>query len=115
MKDILLLKPLKENEEEFIKILSKQWNMEIKLLQEMKNYFKEDFYLILSLFAGQQIKFPMIKEMSTLSTKIDIYKDFEVGIKKLQLNELLEEISEKHKCSSNQAYTVYKEVKEWLS
>jgi Mor family transcriptional regulator len=109
MNDIVLLKPLKENEEEFIKILASNYEIDIKLLKALKDYFKEDFYLILSLFAGQSIKFSSIKDMNDIKVKIKIYKDFNESNK--ILTEKLEDLSDKYKVSQNQIYEIYKEIR----
>jgi Mor family transcriptional regulator len=112
--DILLLKPLSENIDEFLLYLSKKFEMDIKLIQQMSDYFKDDFYLILSLFAGSKIIFPSVKELNQVKIKIAIYKEFKEKVSNTDLSALLEDMAEKYKTSQNQIYTIYTELKEIL-
>jgi hypothetical protein len=112
--DFLLFKPLEKNEEDFILILSKIFGMNLKLIKEMKNYFKKDFYLIISLFDGLSINFPSIKELNGIKQKMEIYYKIKEKLPVPDFNELIEDISNEYHISSNQAYLSFREIRDWL-
>ena len=72
-KDTLLLKPMEDNVDEYIKLLANFCSINENLLKIVYDYFKQETFLILSLFAEQKITFPSVKNMDIIKQKLKIY------------------------------------------
>ena len=107
---MLLIKPPDTNREIYMKILSRLAGVDEKLFDSLENYMGEQFYYILSMFAGTRVTFPSIEEINSLGVKIDIYNDMKDELPVDNLNELLEELGEKYKLQPNAIYNAFKEI-----
>lgn len=118
MKDFLIFKPIKDKklEPQYLKLLANIYGLNEQLVMTLHEHFKDEAYLIWSLFAGCDIKFKSIKELNELKIKLELYNEFKIKTSdsNMILQNVLDELSDKYKISSNQVFMFYKEVKEHL-
>jgi hypothetical protein len=111
MKNVLFKIPSKDSEELFLSIISDKFKIDISLINILKKYFKDDVYLIFTLFAGKSINFPTIDNLDEIGKMIaicsEMKKMLEYGVK---FENVIQILSDKFQLSTNKIFSFYNEL-----
>ncbi len=110
---VILIKDFEDKEDikDFLKLLSKEMNINYSILDTLYKYFKEDIFFIFSLFGKKNVKFLSIEKLKYLKYKIMI-KRYLKNLKTLNLKreELLKKIKNKFNLNLNIIIKILEEI-----